>query len=124
MRDFAFRPMAAEIAARRPALRHVLVLGESAPGQTSLAALMRAAAPRDAETLLAPNAPAADEVAVMLLSGGTTGLSKLIPRTHDDYAYNARQSASVAGFGPETVFLAVLPLGHNYTLASPGILGG
>ncbi len=123
MRNFDYRPMAAEIAARRPALRHVLVLGEPEPGQTSLAALMRAAAPRDAETLLAPHAPAADEVAVMLLSGGTTGLSKLIPRTHDDYAYNARQSASVAGFGPDTVFLAVLPLGHNYSLASPGILG-
>ncbi len=123
MRDFDYRPLAAEIAARRPALRHVLVLGEPGPGQISLAAMMRAAAPRDAEALLAPHAPAADEVAVMLLSGGTTGLSKLIPRTHDDYAYNARQSASVAGFGPETVFLAVLPLGHNYSLASPGILG-
>ena len=26
----------------------------------------------------------------MLLSGGTTSLSKLIPRTHDDYVLNAR----------------------------------
>ena len=33
------------------------------------------------------------DVAVFLLSGGTTGLPKLIPRTHDDYVYNARASA-------------------------------
>ena len=31
--------------------------------------------------------------AVLLLSGGTTGIPKLIPRTHTDYMYNARMSA-------------------------------
>ena len=123
MRGFDYRPMAAEIAAARPALKHVLVLGEAGPGQVSLSKMLRIAPPPDAAALLAPHAPASGEVAVMLLSGGTTGLSKLIPRTHDDYAYNARQSAAVAGFSSATVFLAVLPLGHNYSLASPGILG-
>ena len=56
----------------------------------------------------------------MLLSGGTTSLSKLIPRTHNDYVYNARVCAEVAGFSADTVFLAMLPLGHNYNLACPG----
>jgi 2,3-dihydroxybenzoate-AMP ligase len=123
IRDFDYRPMANEIAATQPALRHVLVLGEAGPGQIALQALMRTPAPADAAALLAPHAPASSEVALMLLSGGTTGLSKLIPRTHDDYVYNARQSSAVSGFGPDTVFLAVLPLGHNYSLACPGILG-
>ena len=59
----------------------------------------------------------------MLLSGGTTSLSKLIPRTHNDYVYNARICSEVAGFSAETVFLALLPLGHNYNLACPGMLG-
>jgi 2,3-dihydroxybenzoate-AMP ligase len=59
----------------------------------------------------------------MLLSGGTTGLPKLIPRTHNDYVYNCRQSAAVAGFDPATVFMAVLPLAHNYSLGCPGVLG-
>jgi acyl-CoA synthetase (AMP-forming)/AMP-acid ligase II len=36
-------------------------------------------------------APDPTSVAVFLLSGGTTGLPKLIARTHDDYAYNARR---------------------------------
>ena len=59
----------------------------------------------------------------MLLSGGTTALSKLIPRTHNDYVYNARVCAEAAGFSADTVFLAMLPLGHNYNLACPGMLG-
>jgi len=37
------------------------------------------------------------EVALFLLSGGTTGTPKLIPRTHDDYLYNARPARSCAG---------------------------
>ena len=67
--------------------------------------------------------PDPTEVATMLLSGGTTSLSKLIPRTHDDYVLNARLCGRAAGFGEDTVFMAILPLGHNYNLASPGMLG-
>lgn len=67
--------------------------------------------------------PAASEVAVLLLSGGTTGLPKLIPRTHDDYHYNARASAEVAGLDASSRYLAVLPVAHNFPLACPGLLG-
>jgi 2,3-dihydroxybenzoate-AMP ligase len=59
----------------------------------------------------------------MLLTGGTTSLSKLIPRTHQDYVLNARLCATAAGFDENTVFMAILPLGHNYNLASPGMFG-
>ncbi|MGH3905198.1 MAG: AMP-binding protein [Pseudonocardiaceae bacterium] len=62
-------------------------------------------------------------MAVFLLSGGTTGLPKLIARTHDDYEYNARGSSMLCGFDADTVYLAVLPVGHNFALASPGMLG-
>ena len=58
----------------------------------------------------------------MLLSGGTTALPKLIPRTHNDYVYNCKQSGLVAGFDAETVYLALLPMAHNYSLGSPGVL--
>ena len=34
------------------------------------------------------------DVALFLLSGGTTGLPKLIPRTHNDYDYNSRGSGA------------------------------
>ena len=67
--------------------------------------------------------PGSREVAVFLLSGGTTGLPKLIARTHDDYSYNARESAAVSGFDSSTVYLVALPASHNFPLACPGILG-
>ncbi|RZT87801.1 2,3-dihydroxybenzoate-AMP ligase [Pseudonocardia sediminis] len=68
-------------------------------------------------------APGPRDVALFLLSGGTTGSPKLIARTHDDYAYNAVLSAGAAGVGDDAVYLASLPLAHNFALACPGLLG-
>ena len=112
---FDFRVMAREMQAEFPELKHVLVAGEPAPGQLALASLPDAPAP--------VNGPRPADVSTMLLSGGTTSLSKLIPRTHDDYVLNARLCGAAAGFTDRTVFMAILPLGHNYNLASPGMLG-
>ncbi|MGH3341672.1 MAG: (2,3-dihydroxybenzoyl)adenylate synthase [Carbonactinosporaceae bacterium] len=67
--------------------------------------------------------PVAEDVAFFLLSGGTTGLPKLIPRTHDDYSYNLRASAELCGFTAATVYLAALPVAHNFPLGCPGVLG-
>src|SRR5689334_10111096 len=78
---FDYRPMAAEVQERFPALRHVLVAGVPGPGQVALAPLGEArsdATPRDIPR------PDPSGVATMLLSGGTTSMSKLIPRTHED----------------------------------------
>lgn len=65
----------------------------------------------------------ASDLALLQLSGGSTGLPKLIPRTHDDYAYSVRASADICHLSPDTVYLAVLPLAHNFPLSSPGTLG-
>ena len=63
------------------------------------------------------------EVALFLLSGGTTGLPKLIPRTHADYLYNARETAAVCALGTGHRILIALPTEHNFALACPGLLG-
>jgi 2,3-dihydroxybenzoate-AMP ligase len=121
---FEFRALAAQMQAEFAALRLVAVAGEPGPGQEALDALADRTTPlRDLERGLAGRGPAPGDVATMLLSGGTTSLSKLIPRTHDDYVLNARACGRVAGFGEDTVAMAILPLGHNYNLASPGMLG-
>jgi 2,3-dihydroxybenzoate-AMP ligase len=117
---FDYRPMATEIAAEFPSLRHVVVVGEAGPSQAPFASLAES---EPDESLLASMRPDHGDVSTMLLSGGTTSLSKLIPRTHNDYVLNARLCAQVGGFSEHTVFLAILPLGHNYNLASPGMLG-
>jgi 2,3-dihydroxybenzoate-AMP ligase len=123
--SFDYRPMAAEMAAEFPFLRHVIVAGEPAPGQQALDPLIDGRTVDDSTVAarLATVRPSADEVSTMLLSGGTTSVSKLIPRTHNDYVLNARLCAKAAGFDRDTVFMAILPLGHNYNLASPGLLG-
>ena len=63
------------------------------------------------------------DVTLFLLSGGTTGLPKLIPRTHADYLYNARESAAATGLTSESRILIALPAEHNFPLACPGLLG-
>lgn len=63
------------------------------------------------------------DVALLLLSGGTTGMPKLIPRTHTDYLYNARAAAAVSGLDRDSRILLALPIEHNFPLACPGLLG-
>ena len=120
---FDYRAMAEALRGEAPALRHVIVVGEALDGQHAFAKLMQQAPSAAAEKALAAIEPDPAEVGTMLLSGGTTSMSKLIPRTHQDYVLNARLCAQAAGFDAHTVFMAILPLGHNYNLASPGLLG-
>ncbi|MFI9389014.1 iron-containing alcohol dehydrogenase [Kutzneria sp. NPDC052558] len=99
-------------------VRHVIASGEGrAADVVGLDALGRPAGD------LGSVAPDPRDVALFLLSGGTTGQAKLIGRTHNDYEYNFRRSGEVCGFGPDTVYLAALPAGHNFPLGCPGILG-
>lgn len=122
--QFDYRAMAAEVRADFPFLRAVFVAGEPGRDQHDLRPMINAPMPEDAVcAALASVRPDSSEVATMLLSGGTTSLSKLIPRTHDDYVLNARLCGRAGGFGENTVFMAILPLAHNYNLASPGMLG-
>lgn len=62
------------------------------------------------------------DIALLLLSGGTTGMPKLIGRTHDDYAYNSRVAGARSRLDADSVYLAILPIAFNYTWNCPGIL--
>lgn len=124
LKDHDHQSMAFEIAEGSSTLRHILVLGHKiVDDAVDLGELCRApGTPGDRDAVDA-HRPDSRSIAVFLLSGGTTGVPKLIARTHDDYLYNARRSAEVCGFGPDTVYFAALPLGHNFPLACPGLLG-
>jgi 2,3-dihydroxybenzoate-AMP ligase len=131
LRDFDHQHMAERLRAGSATLRHILVAGQDVhEGNADLTALC--AEPDSEPAQVADSAgrarwdagqPDARDVAVFLLSGGTTGLPKLIARTHNDYSYNARASAALCGLGESTVYLATLPASHNFPLACPGILG-
>ncbi|MFE0337367.1 (2,3-dihydroxybenzoyl)adenylate synthase [Streptomyces sp. NPDC058955] len=115
LQGFDFRGLAREVRREAPGLRHVVIAGE-AEEFTPLAELARSGARE-----LAP--VDASDVALLLLSGGTTGVPKLIPRTHDDYAYNIEACARVVEFDEDGVYLAANPVPHNAALGCPGALG-
>jgi 2,3-dihydroxybenzoate-AMP ligase len=103
------------VAAAVDCVRHVIVLGAAPTGAVPLGQLL-------ADPVELPD-PDPAGVAFLQLSGGSTGLPKLIPRTADDYLYSVRESARICGLRPDSVYLAALPVAHNYPLSSPGVLG-
>jgi 2,3-dihydroxybenzoate-AMP ligase len=112
---FDYRVLAREVKAQAPSLRHVVVLGEAeefvhfedfSPDSSQI-----------------PTDPTPNSVAFLQISGGSTGLSKLIPRTHDDYIYSFRASAEICGLDQDSVFMVALPAAHNFPMSSPGFMG-
>ncbi|MBV2363777.1 (2,3-dihydroxybenzoyl)adenylate synthase [Streptomonospora nanhaiensis] len=118
---FDHRDLAERVRAETGGPARVVVVGDAGgrAGFTPLAEVRRLGEGQE------PPAPAADpaDVAFLQLSGGTTGLPKLIPRTHDDYLYSVRASAEICGLTPDTVYLSALPVVHNFPMSSPGFLG-
>ncbi|CAN5632798.1 (2,3-dihydroxybenzoyl)adenylate synthase [soil metagenome] len=115
---FDYREMASALRTEHPALRHVIVDGDAGEfvSWQSLTEFEGAPAPR--REPVDPSLPA-----LLLVSGGTTGLPKLIARTHDDYVYTAVASAQSYDMTSDDTYLVVLPAGHNFPLACPGLLG-
>ncbi|MFU0504816.1 (2,3-dihydroxybenzoyl)adenylate synthase [Pseudaminobacter sp. NGMCC 1.201702] len=112
---FDYRKLAREVVAATPSIHHVVVIGE-AEEFVAFDAFQLDSAPL-------PGCPSPSAVAFLQISGGSTGLSKLIPRTHDDYIYSFRASAEICRLGAESVYLAALPVAHNFPMSSPGVFG-
>ncbi|WP_312735389.1 AMP-binding protein [Stenotrophomonas sp.] len=112
---FDHRGLARALQAEVPAVAHVMIDGE-ADGFIALDALQG-----DRSQL--PSDPDPQSVAFLQISGGSTGLSKLIPRTHDDYIYSFRASNAICGIDRDSVYLVALPAAHNFPMSSPGFFG-
>jgi len=125
-RRFDYIAMAEELRERLPALREVWVLGErTGAGMTLLGDLLDdPVETRRSVGELAGLRPDPRAPAVFQLSGGTTGLPKVIPRTHDDYRYNSLESAAASELDEASVLLVTVPIAHNFPLATPSVLPG
>ena len=64
-----------------------------------------------------------NDVGIFLLSGGTTGKPKIIPKIHEAYIYNVEMCCQRSGFTDKTIFLTPLSISHDFGLAQPGVLG-
>ena len=112
---FDYRTLARELQAEVPSVQHVFVVGD-AQEFTAVSAL-------DGDRATLPGDPDPQSVAFLQISGGSTGLSKLIPRTHDDYIYSFRASNALCGIGRDSVYMVALPAAHNFPMSSPGFFG-
>jgi 2,3-dihydroxybenzoate-AMP ligase len=123
-KDCDFSDIVNRIQAESHTLRLKFILGKAPEGFQSLAELITTPAQRDrAEIQAIQKTIDPEQPALFLLSGGTTGIPKLIPRSHSDYIYNSRLAASVTGINEGSVLLDVLPIAHNLPLACPGLQG-
>lgn len=124
-RSFDYLAMAMALRPMIPTLREVIVVagepGDTGEGVTAIETLL--ANGRDDDPEVDRHVPDPASPAVLQLSGGTTGTPKLIPRTHDDYLYNALVFAEATGFTRDDVLLVAIPVGHNFALACPGLQG-
>lgn len=120
--DFEFSPIIDRVQEQNASLRFKIVLGNPKNGEHSLRELMDRPATLDPKVLSEIHIDPLDPC-IFQLSGGTTGIPKLIPRTNNDYAYNSKVAAQVCEINSDSVLLLVLPIAHNLPLACPGIQG-
>ena len=128
-RSFDFVAMAEELRESLPAMREIIVGGgRCGRGMTLLSDLLSdPIEERRARSSLDRLKPRPGFPAVFQLSGGSTGLPKVIPRTHDDYLYNGNLLSVRSGFDGNGAALIAIPMMHNFPLAGavqPGLLTG
>ena len=125
-RGFDFAAMAADVMTDRPDLRLCLIQGpDFEPNDPRFVRLedLLCREPRSSRSALDEIRIDPSDPALFLLSGGTTGIPKLIPRTHNDYLYNSKIAAAACEIGVGDVLLDVLPIEHNLPLGCPGLQG-
>lgn len=120
--DFEFGPMVRRVRQESRCCKFAITLGKPAADEISLVELIERKAKLPASELAKIKIDPTDPC-IFQLSGGTTGVPKLIPRTHNDYAYNSKTAAKVCGVTGDSVLLLMLPIAHNLPLACPGIQG-
>lgn len=118
VQDFNYEEFADHLRKEMPSLEFVLTVGKpSRANMVSINDLIQKEVDLEmAKRELARFRPDPMEPAVFQLSGGTTGVPKIIPRTHNDYYYNAKCCAARYDFDETTRFITPLPMTHNAPL--------
>ncbi|MDO8692268.1 MAG: AMP-binding protein [Dehalococcoidia bacterium] len=112
--DFDYVGMVEEMRADLPHLKDIFVVGEPAPaGAHSIREMLR----KDVPAIPLPSLPVdPEDVACMVVTGGTTGKSKGVPRTHNELLAHALTWAKVMATTSESIFLVPAPATHVFGL--------
>lgn len=129
-----YLPMIQAVQSRPLFLKHILVIdsgagGESPPeGTHSFNDLLKKVdLKRYPKDYLQSFRPDPEEVCHLMPTGGSTGLPKIVPRTHNDFYCNFDYRARVWERGPRDVTLIATPVTHNMAVEvsmNPSFLTG
>jgi len=128
-------PMIESIRSHQSLLKHILIIDtterskEQWPrGTLSFSDLLKkvdlSRYPRD---YLQSFRPDPDEICHLMPTGGTTGLPKLVPRTHNDWLCNIEYRAKAWQRSPHDITLIATPITHNMAIEvsmNPSFLTG
>ncbi len=128
-------PMVESIRSHQPHLKHVLFIdsgergGQPLPeGTLSFNDLLRKVDMRQyPKNYLQSFRPNPDEICHLMPTGGTTGLPRLVPRTHNDWLCNVEYRAKAWQRSPRDITLIATPLTHNMAIEvsmNPSFLTG
>ncbi|WP_313802509.1 AMP-binding protein [Sphingobium sp.] len=108
--DFATRMARDEV----PTIRRIIsVRGQPTEGVPRLEDLIADQDPAEAKRKVAEVPRDPYQVAIFQLSGGTTGVPKVIPRMQNDYLLNARLTAQTLDYRADDVMFMQMPIIHN-----------
>jgi len=110
-----YLPIISDVLKENPCLKHVvLVRGEDHKQFLSLETLIETVELTNENLVkLAHRRPDPMQVTHMGPTGGTTGLPKVVPRTHNDYLCRAEYVARGWELGYDDILLAAAPVGHD-----------
>lgn len=114
-----YLPIIAEVLKINPQIEHV-VLARAAQRDSFVrleTLIQKAALTEDNLALLADRRPDPMQVAHMGPTGGTTGLPKAAPRTHNDYLCRVEYAARACEFNSQDICLIAAPAGHDLTFS-------
>jgi len=123
--DFSHQHLSREVRKKAPDLQLTFVSGTGVDEDfISLTALLQdRIEDRISPASLQQYRPDPMEPAIFQLSGGTTGVPKIIPRTHNDYSVNFKAVAGIMLLTESSVMGIAIPVGHNFALNCPGLSG-
>ena len=99
---------------REPGLRRWPIAVNVSRGQGTPAVHLDAATPPEGDVSTPEGLR--DDDAMIMFTGGTTGLPKMVPWTHDNIANSVRAIIAGYGLGPQDATVAVMPLYHGHGL--------
>lgn len=111
---FDFRDFAKRMQRQTPTLQHIISMASGAGVTVSEAVqIEQFDGGNPGSVARPPDIYEPEQVALFQISGGTSGVPKIIPRFNNEYLFQIQSMAGLHGLGPESVGFCLAPMIHN-----------